>query len=200
MQHRSTHIRKFSELFVGNLADLLRIFDDARVSHQKARNIRPVFVNVRGHRARYQRARNVGAPTRKSLDRAVRQTAVKARQHRALMLRELRADSLIGFRHHQLALRVELDQILCIDKVIAQKCRHQHRVQIFTARGDIVRARILLEIFANLIEIAKKVNLDAKIDLHRHEAVRHDLKQLVVRQIMLNMRFAQIKNIRNFVV
>ena len=116
------------------------------------------------------------------------------------MLRELRADGLIGFRHHQLALRVELDQILRIDKVIAQKCRHQHRVQIFTARSDIVRARILLEIFADLIEIAKKVNLDAKIDLHRHEAVRHDLKQLVVRQIMLNMRFAQVKNIRNLVV
>lgn len=56
VQHRSAHKRHFAQLGVGDAGNGPGILHNARIGHQYAGNVRPVFVYVRVHRGCGERA------------------------------------------------------------------------------------------------------------------------------------------------
>ena len=59
VQHARAHIGKLAQFAVGDDVDALGALDDARIRHQKARNIGPVFIKLCARRARDDRAGDV---------------------------------------------------------------------------------------------------------------------------------------------
>ena len=92
MQHARAHIGKFAQLAIGDIANRFRIAHNARIGHQTAGNVRPVFIHVGLNRARNNRARDIAAAAGKGFDVAVRIASVKARHNRALMPGQQRAE------------------------------------------------------------------------------------------------------------
>lgn len=78
MQHLRADIAQLAQLAVSHAADRLGIVYDARVCHQNAGDVRPVFVHVRTERRRGERAGDVAAATGEGFDVTVRHHAVKA--------------------------------------------------------------------------------------------------------------------------
>ena len=60
MKNLSPHIRKFPKLFIRYLAYLFRIFYNARICHQKARYIRPIFVYISIYGSSHKRSSDIG--------------------------------------------------------------------------------------------------------------------------------------------
>ena len=81
VQHARTRIRQFAQFAISHFSNRLRVFHHARIGHQKAGNIRPVFVNRSANRARHNCARNVAAAARKGFDAAFGVASVKTWNH-----------------------------------------------------------------------------------------------------------------------
>ena len=78
VQYRSAHERHFAQLRIRDAGNGARIIHDARIGHQYAGDVRPVFVYVRVHRGCGERAGDVAAAARHHLDLSGRHTAIEA--------------------------------------------------------------------------------------------------------------------------
>ena len=161
MQNARAHIRKFSKFLVGNRTNLLRIFDDSRVRHEEARNIGPVFIHIRMHCTCHKCSRYVRSASGECLDFTVRCAAVKSRKYRSFVFRKFFRKCLVGLLRQKSSLFVELYQVCRIHKIIFEKSRHKHGVEIFAPRCDVVCGRVFSEVFAYFLEILQQVNLHA---------------------------------------
>ena len=61
VQHLRAHIAQLAQLVIGYALDGVGIIDDARIGHEYARYVRPVFVHVRVQRRSRKSARNIAS-------------------------------------------------------------------------------------------------------------------------------------------
>ena len=109
-----------------------------RVNHQKAGNIRPIFIQLRSHRPCNYRAGNIRSPARKGLYRSIRARAVKARNHRIFMLCKLPLHKLVCGLCIKYARIRKPYHIRCVHKIPAKVRRQYPAVKIFTAGSRII--------------------------------------------------------------
>ena len=79
MEHAGAGVGEFADFAVAHVFDGQRIFDDARVCHEHARNVGPVFVLGGIDAVGKDCARNVGTASAEGLDFATEVATVKAR-------------------------------------------------------------------------------------------------------------------------
>ena len=86
MQDARTHVRKLSQLLVGNAGDGLSLGHNARIGRIEARNVGPVLVQVGTKALGQDRTRDIAATTVEQLDLALTRRAVEARHNEAALL------------------------------------------------------------------------------------------------------------------
>ena len=128
VQNRRAHVGKLAQLAVSEALDAGGVFDDARVGHQKAGNIRPVFIQLRLRRARHHRARDIAAAARKGAHAAVREGPVKAGDDGVVVLFQFFGKHAVGPFRGKRALLVKAHHAGCVDKIPAQVICQQHAV------------------------------------------------------------------------
>lgn len=163
MQHARAHIGKFAQLAIGDIANRFRVAHNARVGHQTAGNVRPVFIHVGLNRARNNRARDIAAAAGKGFDVAVRIASVKARHNRALMPGQQRAELFLCLIAVQPPLFVKENALLRIDEIPAEIICQQNAVEVFAPAGGVIRARAELNVAAHFIQIPIQINRQPKL-------------------------------------
>ena len=113
------------------------------------------------------------------------------------MFRQFRFQSLIRLFRKQFSLFIKVNQRRGVHKIVTQISGDENRVQIFASAGYIIRGRSLFQIFFDLIQVFLNIHLHLQVYFRHFVAVTHHLVQLLVRQIVLNMRFAKIQQICN---
>ena len=145
MQHRSAHERHFAQLRIRDAGDGPGIFHDARIGHQYAGNVCPVFVYVRIHRGRGERAGDVAAAARHYLDFPGRYAAVEAGEDNFPVLFERRGDGGVSAGAVKLAVKAEEYAVGGIYEGVAERFGHEPRGEVFAAGDELIHARVARE-------------------------------------------------------
>ena len=199
MQHLRAHVAQFAQLVIGDALDGVGVFDYARVCHEYAGNIRPVFVDVRSERRRGKRTRYVAAAAGENADAAVGHCAVKAGGDdfsacgEALKLR-------IGALGVDAAVKGKLQPQLRVEKIIAEEVRHQKRREIFSARDELVLGYAAFDLAAQRREPCVNVNAELKLRAYLAVTLRYHLKHRIAAHAVFLVRMAQIQKIGELVV
>ena len=117
------------------------------------------------------------------------------------MLCKLCRKGFIGFLCKQSALCREFYQFVCIHKVIAQKLSRKYGIEIFASACKVVGSRLALFQFVfDYLKLLIIIYIKSKSYRSRHISVLYYLKHLFIRQIVIHMGFAKIKQVGDFVV
>ena len=166
VEHRSAGVSEFADFAVAHVFDRQRIFDDARVSHEHARNVGPVFVLGGIDAVGKDSARDVGTATAEGLHFATEVRAIEARQHvKLIFVGEGLCDIFVGLRRNAI-LVVEGNQREGIHKVCAQVLGHEACAQELTAAHQEVGADgfgVVLELVFEAVEIFGELVTEAEI-------------------------------------
>ena len=125
VEHACTGVSKFADFAVAHVFDRERAFDDARVSHEHARNVGPVFVLGSVNAVREDGAGDVGTATAEGLHFATEIRAIEARQDVQLIFV---AESLCNFfvsLRSDAVLVIESDERVAIDEVCTEILCHE---------------------------------------------------------------------------
>ena len=145
MQHRSAHERHLAQLGVGDAGNGPGILHNARIGHQYAGNVRPVFVYVRVHRGCGECAGDVAAAARHDLDLSGRHAAVEAGEDDLPVLFERVGDGRVGAGAVKLAVKAEEHAVGGVHKGVAERFGHEPRGEVFAAGDELVHARVTRE-------------------------------------------------------
>ena len=116
------------------------------------------------------------------------------------MLCQLLGQSLLRLLRQISALLIEENQTGRIDKIISQISRGQTSAQIFASAGDIIGRHTRFEIFSDLLQLSADIHIDFQVHFHDSESVADHLKNMVNRNIVIYMGFAQIEKICHLIV
>ena len=133
MQHGRPHIGKLAQLLIGNGANHARIFHHARIRHQKAADIRPVFIKIRFRGTRHDGARYIAPPAGKGFYGIIGHRAVKPRNHGIAMPRKNCGKRLVGALRIKGAVLTKANHACGVDKMIAEIFRKDLCAEIFAA-------------------------------------------------------------------
>lgn len=142
VQNRRAHVAQLAQLLIRHFPNAARVRHDARVGHQEAGNVCPVLIKLRVNRARDDRAGNIAAAAGERAHLAIREGAVKARNDRALVLFQLRAQHLVRPFRGEHAPPVEADELARVDEIPAETVRQQPPAQVLAPAGREVRRAV----------------------------------------------------------
>ena len=166
VEHGSAGVGEFADFAVAHVFDWQRIFDDARVSHEHARNVGPVFVLGGIDAVSEDGARNVGTATAEGLDFATEVCTVEARQHVELVLvGERLRDVFVGLRDNAI-LVVEGNQREGVDEVCAQVLGHEACAQEFATAHEEVCAHgfgLVLQLVFEAVEVFGQLVFETQV-------------------------------------
>lgn len=166
VEHRSAGVGEFTDFAVAHVFDGQRIFDDARVSHEHARDVGPVFVLGGIDAVGKDCARDVGTATAEGLDFATEVCTVEARQHVELVLvGERLRDVFVGLRDNAV-LVVEGNQREGVDEVCAQVLGHEACAQEFATAYQEVRAHgfgLVLQLVFEAVEVFGQLVFETEV-------------------------------------
>ena len=156
VEHACAGVGEFADFAVAHVFDGQRIFHNARVSHEHARDVGPVLVLGGIDTVGEDCARNVGTATAEGLDFATEVCTVEARQHvKLVFVRQGLRDIFVGLRRNAV-LVVEGDQRECVDEVCAQVLGHEACAQEFATAYQEVGAHgfgLVLELVFEAVEV-----------------------------------------------
>ena len=200
MQDAGAHVRELAQLAVSDRADALGIAHDARISHQEAGDIGPVFIHVRMQAFGEDAAGNIASAPGHDADLAVRRAAVKARDDKGLVVARQPLQALFAEIKVKASVITETDDIFGIDERIAQVFRHQPCGQVFTAADELIEGDGGLHLIPDGIQLpldrAAQPQLIADLDI----TFPDHLEYRGAVDVIFHMRMAQIKQIGHFVV
>ena len=162
MQNGRTHVGEFAQFLIGNHFDRTGIVNDARVRHEEAGHVGPVLVDRRFCRACDDRAGNVGAAAGEGFYGAVRHRAVKSRNDGVRMFFQCFCENLVCKFSVKCAVIREADYLGGVDEIIAQKICENDTVQVFTAAGGIVAARVVADRSLYLLVLLGEIEREAE--------------------------------------
>ena len=166
VKHACAGVSEFADFAVAHVFDRERIFDDARVSHEHARNVGPVFILGSVNTVSEDGARDIGTATAEGLDFATEVTAIEARQHiKLVFVAESLCNFFVGLRGNAI-LVIESDERIAIDKVCAEELGHETSAEEFAATYEEVRAhgfRMVLELVFETVKVFGKLVFETQI-------------------------------------
>ena len=166
VEHACAGVGEFADFAVAHVFDGQRIFDDARVGHEHARDVGPVFVLGGIDAVGKDCARDVGAATAEGLDFATEVAAVKARQHvKLVFVRQGLRDVFVGLRRNAV-LVVEGNQREGIHEVCAQVLGHEACAQKFATAHEEVGADgfgVVLQLVFEAVEVFGELVFETEI-------------------------------------
>ena len=153
MEYGGTHVRKLSQLSVGDELNRLRIGNDSRVGNQHAGNIGPVFIDIDLCSLGDNGAGDIGTATGEGLYPAVLAKSVEAGDDGLTALGQSCSQSLFSLVGIELAFIVEEDDLSGVDELDAKIGCHDFTVEEFTAGCGIVLLRLGLQCIGDFLEI-----------------------------------------------
>ena len=120
MQDGRAHVRKLTQLTIGNVVDHVRMLDDARVGGQNAGNIRPVFIQASTDGTGDNGAGHVRSAAREGVHRTVWHGPVEAGDHGVLHADKRVPDGGIRRLRVERAVGPEQDHLRRVDKAEAE--------------------------------------------------------------------------------
>ena len=177
-----------------------RIVHDAGVGRQKARHVRPVFVQVRAQTTRHDGSGNIAAAAVEQFNLSIFGGAVKARHDKAARtilgcLAQTFARALLVQR----SVVIEHHGICRIHERHVQKLRHHARGKVLSPADD-----ELLRIATGLRTLAKQAELladgirDTQLARYLRQADANGAEQVIAADVVVQMRVHQVKKIGNF--
>ena len=160
VEHACTGVSKFADFAIAHVFNRERAFDDARVSHEHARNVGPVFVLGSVNAVCKDSAGDVRTATAESFDFATEVRAIEARQYVQLIFV---AESLCNFfvsLRSDAVLVIESDERVAIDEVCTEILCHEACAEEFATAHEEVRAhgfRMILELVFETVEVFGKL-------------------------------------------
>ena len=200
MQHGRAHVGQLTQLLIGNIRNGARLFDHLGISHQDARYVRPVLIDIRIQRVGHDCAGNVTAAARHHMDSAIGHYAVKAGHDEARGMHRALCDSGIGFFVVNLPIVIEKYALGRIDKAKAQMFAHQPGGQVFAARNQIIHRDILIELAAQLFKLTFQIIVQPQLIADAVVALLDHGKDILMRHAVIDMRMGQIQQIGDFAV
>ena len=166
VEHACAGVSEFADFAIAHVFDRERVFDDARVCHEHARNVGPVFVLGSVNTISEDGASDVGTATAEGLHFATEVTAIEARQHiKLVFVAESLCDFFVSLRGNAI-LVIESDERVAIDKVCAEELGHETSAEEFAAAYEEVGAhgfRMVLELVFETIEVFGKLVFETQI-------------------------------------
>ena len=199
VQNASSHVGEFAQLRISDLLDVLRIGHNARVGHQEARYVRPVFVEVRLEAARKNGTRNVRAPTGHHLDLAVRRRAVEPRHNEAAVLLQNALEVFRRLLKIKRAVKLHRYDVLGIHEGEAEEIGHQTGGEVFAAARNVVN-REVGERFAESAELFLNGRIEAELVLNLEEPPLNQIKDGLAVHVIFNMGAAEVEEIGELIV
>ena len=199
MQNASSHVGEFAQLRISDLLDVLRIGHNARVGHQEARYVRPVFVEVRLEAARKNGTRNVRAPTGHHLDLAVRRRAVEPRHNEAAVLLQNALEVFRRLLKIKRAVKLHRYDVLGIHEGEAEEIGHQTGGEVFAAARNVVN-REVGERCAESAELFLNGRIEAELVLNLEEPPLNQIKDGLAVHVIFNMGAAEVEEIGELIV
>ncbi len=176
MQHAGAHVGQLADFGVGDFRHRPRLVHDARVRHQQARDIGPVFVEHRARRARGDRTAHIRAAAGERAHPPLRIASIEAGhdvqpvgggQARAEQVPGLRIDHTIRFDHHALGR---------LDKLRAEPGRKQQRTAILATRRRVIGTHPTCQLRAKRLEARLDTRSDTKLAFDAAKT-RDDLRE-----------------------
>ena len=174
-------VRKLAKLTVRKLGDGLGVLHNAGISGQKAVDVRPVFVNVRFDRTRYDGARNVAAAAAEGADLPAGSAAVKTGDHHAVRLfGQALTSEVVGVLRVELSVVRKADDLTRVHEFKAEVRRKNHGGKPFALRRRKVGDGGSDDAFLDLLKDRSKVYLflNAKVLGDADKAIEHRLQQV----------------------
>ena len=162
MEHRGAHIGKLPQFFIGDAVDFFRILHDPRIRHEKAGNIRPVFIEIGTGRRGDNRTRHIRAAPGKGLDAAIRHASIKPGNHSPSRLQKPRLHMVDGLGGVVFSALIEKHHFGGVDKFISQKVCQKKPIQIFAPARRIVLGSALHDVFPDGFQIFLDGNAQMK--------------------------------------
>ena len=189
MQHLRADEAQLAQLVIRDALDRQRVGHDARVCHEDAGHVCPVFVHVGIERRRRERAGDVAAAAGEGADLAVGRHAVKAGDDDA---------AAVG----QALQRVELEAHpqLRVQKRVAEVVRHEQGGEIFAARHELLLRDAAAQLLAQHGELGLNVDVQAALVADGDVAIGDHLEDGVAAHAVLQVRVAQVQEIGELVV
>ena len=199
MQHLRAHVAQLAQLVVGYALYRVGIVNYARIGHEYAGNIRPVFVNVGVQRRRCQRAGHVAAAAREHADAAVGHCAVKAGgDYPAAGGKALKL--LVGALLVDGAVEGKMQPKLRVEEVVAEEIGHELCREIFAARYELILGYAGLDLLAQRGKLGVDIDRKPKLGADLAIAVGDHVEHGIAADAVLFVRMAQIQKIRKLVI
>ena len=195
------HVGQLPQLHIGNVFDRSWIIDDPGVGHQKAGHIRPVLIDRGPGRPGDQGAGHIrAAPGQDAHLARILIASVESGKDGPLVFGQFGGQGLVGLLRQEPAFAVEENEILCIDKVVAQIGGDQDGRQEFPPAHDIVFGAAFLKGLVDGLEPAVQVHVDAQIVLDGPVAVHDHMEKLFIGDIAVRLGLAEEEEVGDLVV
>ena len=155
VQDACAHVGKLAQFGIGDMRNGQRIVHDAGVGRQKARHVRPVFVQVRTQTTRHDGSGNIAAAAVEQFNLSIFGGAVKARHDKAARtILGCLAQTFARTLFVQCSVVIEHHGICRVHERHVQKLRHHARGEVLSPADD-----ELLCIATGLRTLAKQAEL-----------------------------------------
>ena len=185
---------------ISNCINGAGVVDHTGIRHEKAGNIRPVFVQIGSSRPRHNGAGNIAAPAGKGLYCTVGKSAVEAGNNCALMPCKSVRQNYLSFFRVESAVVKEFYNLGCVYKIVADKLCEYHTVQIFAAACRVVAARVILESAFYGLKLTCQIKIQSQIGDYGIEALLDKGKFLTEIVFLLGKAIAVIQHIGDLCV
>ena len=199
VQHLRADEAQLAQLVIRDALDRQRIGHDARVRHEDAGHVRPVFVHVGIERRRRERAGDVAAAAGEGADLAVGRHAVKAGDDDAAPLGQPLQRG-VGRLLVDRAVKAEAHPQLRVEKRVAEVVRHEQGGEIFAARHELLLRDAAAQLLAQHVKLGLNVDAQPARVADGDVALADHLKDALAAHAVLQMRVAEVEEVCELVV
>ena len=199
VEHLRADVAQLAQFTVGEMADGRGIVHDARVGHQNAGDVCPVFVDVGVQRRRCQRTGDVAAAAGEGTDAPVGHHAVEAGNDHAAVARGA-AQRLVGRVGIHRAVEAELHPLGGVEELVAEVLGHQPRGEVFAARGQLVLFDALLHLRPQGVEVGIQVELQTAVVRDLEIARADHVENFLAAHAVFDVRGAEVQKVGDLVV
>ena len=163
MQDGCTHVRKFSELLIGNRAYYCGIVNALGICHKETGYVGPVLVYACRCSACHDRAGDVRTAARERFDRSVGHRTVETGDNSVVISRKIISENLICSLCIEVTVIIKEDALLCVDKVEIKVFCENHSVEVFSSGCYVVSTGVMQEGMSDLFKYLGKIEVKLKI-------------------------------------
>ena len=200
MQDRSPHKGQLPQLREGDLLDGRGVGDNARVRHQDARDIGPVFVHVGLDRRGGDGSGDIAPSAGHHAKPSGGELSVKAWNHDPAVFFHRFGDGRIRGLPVQRSVQSEEDAVRRVDEGIVQIGCHQLGSKILASGHDLVHGGVFVEFALKLLQFSRDVHRDLQFVADLQQTRLHRSQDLFTGHAVGQMCMDQIQQVRQLMI